>query len=61
MQNGFVNNESREFKLGKDLSFHINHLIQVMSEIQTNLPLNLCNLNSSWDDSGGAEGDVVYQ
>jgi hypothetical protein len=29
------------------------HSIQVMSEIQTNLSLNLYNLNSSWVDGGG--------
>jgi hypothetical protein len=47
--------------MGKNLPCRINQLIRVMSEIQTNLPPNLCKFNSSWVDGGGTEGDVFYR
>jgi hypothetical protein len=43
MQNDLVYNGSRGFN-GEELTGRINQLIRVMSEIQTNLPPNLCNL-----------------
>jgi hypothetical protein len=61
MHNGFVYNGLREFKLGMNLPCRINPLIWVMSGVKKNIPPNLCNLNSSWVDDEGAEGDVVYQ
>jgi hypothetical protein len=43
----------------KNLPCRIDQLIQVMSEIQTNLSLNLLKFNSSWVNSGGMEGGVL--